>query len=151
MKKDYYEFVPPKSDELRSMFYSVTTVDYRSINAIKHIMSLYPNKAVKDIFMKHTQRHRLYSMAKPAIAVYGYYINYPHRFNNNPDNVIAWMIKRMIGIMLNYEKYNGELEEYYKLPNSFVAKHSEFILQALERDARIVAVKANHIESQRKH
>ena len=149
MKKDYYEYHVPHSDELQSMFYRVTTVDKRSIDAVKHIMSLHPSKDVKDVFMKHSQRHRLYSMAKPAIAVYGYYINYPNRFNNNPDNIAGWMIKRMISLMLNYSNYNETQDQYHKLPNSFVTKHKDFILRELERDAKIVAAKAWHIESQR--
>lgn len=150
MKIDYYQFKPPASDELQSMFYRVTTVDQRSIACIKQIFLDGRDNKAKEPMMRHTDRHRLYSMVKPAIAVYGYYINNPQRFGHDTDNLVAWMFQYSKNVLMKYDSKNHEYESKVRIANKFVTRHKEYILRELERDARIVASKADHIESQRK-
>jgi len=151
MKKDYYKHKPPNSKELQSMFYRVTTVDKQTVEALKHIFLDGNSNNVRDVMLKHTQYYRICSMAKPAIALYGYHINNPHRHEHDTDYIVAWMLRYARNVLLDYDNYNQNQDEYYHLPNKFVTRHKEYLLTALERDARIVARKANDIESQRKH
>ena len=150
MKIDYYQFKPPASNELQSMFYRVTTVDLRSIACIKHIFLDGRDNPSKDSMMRHTDRHRLYSMVKPAIAVYGYYINNPQVFGHNTDNLVGWMFQYSKNVLVKYDSKFHTYDEKIRIKNKFITRHKEYILRELEKDAKIVASKADHIESQRK-
>jgi hypothetical protein len=150
MKNNYYEYYPPFHKDLKSMFYKVTFVGRESFQAMKHIYTDPVSNNFRDMFIDNQKFQTINAMAKPAIAVYGYYINNPQQFGHNPENIVAWMFQYSARTLLSLKSLEMKHDKYYSLPNKFVTRHKEFILRALEQDAKIVARKAFDIESQRK-
>jgi len=147
---NYYEYFPPFHKELKSAFYKTTYVSRRTFLAMKHIYTDPKDNSFRDLFIEDQRFQTINAMAKPAIALYGYYINNPQQFGHDPENVVAWMFQYSARTLLSLKSIGTRLDKYYAMPNRFVTRHKEFLLRELESDARIVARKAFDIESQRK-